>query len=452
MRTLQEIKAEIAAKTREMTPLIEKAVNGQIDANSDEYKTFQSKRDEVAQLQAELSDAERSESLKGDAESLRRLGEEYNKPAGSISGMRGRESGQQRDEATYRSIGEAFANSDQLQEFRGRLGAGSNSRSFRVGSVFPENRQESLRRDDLDPEIRALITSTTVSVGIEPDRRPEIILPDQRELPVRALFPNGTTDSNSVEFVKMGARVNNAAEVADPTSLTTGLKPESGFDLTEDTAPVVTIAHLMYAHRNALQDMGQLTMLINQFLLRGLDERIDRQLLLGNGTSPNMRGLLATTGVQVLDDTPTTGYWDTNPLPAGANKWDRLRRAMTVVRINGRGRTSGMVLSPELLEEASMAKDANGQYLFPAGGPFGSGGFTSLWGVPVTEQEDLAADQAVVGDFARGAAVLDRMNSQIFVSDSNRDLFERNIITFLAETRIAFPVYRPEVFANVTVG
>lgn len=447
-RALTEIKAEIAAKTREMAPLIEKVVNGQ--ASGDEYKDFEARKGEIEQLKAEESDAQRNESLKGDAEQMRRLADEYNKPAGSVSGMRARESATQGD-TTYRSIGEAFANSDQLKEFRGRLGAGSYSKAFRVGSVFPENRQESLRRDDLDPEVRALITSTTVSVGIEPDRRPEIIMPDQRELSVRALFPNGTTDSNSVEFVKMGNRVNNAAEVADPTNLTSGLKPESGFDLTEDSAPVVTIAHLMYAHRNALQDMGQLTMLINQFLLRGLDERIDRQLLLGNGTSPNLRGLLATTGIQVAD----AAYWTANPLPtagAAANKWDRLRRMMTMVRINGRGRTSGMVLSPELLEEASMAKDANGQYLFPAGGPFGSGGFTSLWGVPVTEQEDLAADQAIVGDFARGASVLDRMNSQIFVTDSNRDLFERNIITFLAETRIAFPVYRPEVFVNGTIA
>ncbi len=444
-RALSEIKAEIAAKTREMAPLIEKVVNGQ--ASGDEYKDFEARKGQIEQLKAEESDAQRNESLRGDAEEMRRLADEYNKPVGSVSGMRARE-GATQGETTFRSIGEAFANSEQLKEFRGRLGAGSNSRAFRVGSVFPENRQESLRRDDLDPEVRALITSTTVSVGIEPDRRPEIIMPDQRELPVRALFPNGTTDSNSVEFVKMGAFTNNAAEVADPTSLTTGLKPESGFTLTEDVAPVVTIAHLMYAHRNALQDMGQLTMLINQFLLRGLDERIDRQLLLGNGTSPNLRGLLAHTGIQVAD----AAYWTANPLPADANKWDRLRRAMTMVRLDGRGRTSGMVLSPELLEEASMAKDANGNYLFPAGGPFGTGGFTSLWGVPVTEQEDLAADQAIVGDFARGASVLDRMNSQIFVSDSNRDLFERNIITFLAETRIAFPVYRPEVFVNATIS
>lgn len=447
-RALNEIKAEIAAKTREMAPLIEKVING--NASSDEFDAFQARKGEVETLEAERLDAQRAETAKGDAEALRRLGDEYNQPVGSpISGKHG--NGKRDDDnPRYRSIGDAFANSEQLKEFRGRLGAGGYSRAFRVGTTMPQHREESLRRDNMAPEVRALITSTTVDVAIEPDRLPEIITPDLRELPVRNLFTNGTTDSNTVEFVKMGTQTNNAAEVADPTSLTTGLKPESGFDLTEDSVPVVTIAHLTYAHRNALQDFGQLRMLIDQFLLRGIDERVDRQLLLGNGTSPNLRGLLAQSGIQVAD----AAYWTANPLPtegADANRWDRLRRAMTLVRITGRARTTGMVLSPQLLEEAAMAKDANGNYLFPAGGPFG-GGFTTLWGVPVTEQEDLAATQAVVGDFARGAAVLDRMDSQIFVSDSNRDLFERNIITILGETRIAFPVYRPEAFVNVTVA
>lgn len=447
-RALNEIKAEIASKTREMAPLIEKVVNGQ--ASSDEYGIFETKKREIETLQGEKADAERSEGLRDDAEQLRRLHDEYNRPAGEpISGKHG--NGKRDDDnPRYRSIGDAFANSEQLKEFRSRLGAGSYSRAFRIGSTAPQHREESLRRDNIAPEVRALITSTTVDVAIEPDRRPEIITPDLRELPVRNLFTNGTTDSNTVEFVKMGTQTNNAAEVADPTDLTTGLKPESGFDLTEDSVPVVTIAHLTYAHRNALQDFGQLRMLIDQFLFRGLDERVDRQLLLGNGTSPNLRGLLSQSGIQVAD----AAYWTANPLPtagAAANKWDRLRRMMTMVRINGRGRTTGMVLSPELLEEAAMAKDANGNYLFPAGGPFGTGGFTTLWGVPVTEQEDLAANQGIVGDFARGAAVLDRMDSQIFVSDSNRDLFERNIITILGETRIAFPVYRPETFVNGTI-
>ena len=447
MRTITEIKAEIASKTRTLAPLIEKVVNGQ--ASTEEYADFETGKREIEQLQAEQSDAQRADNARGDAEELRRLSEEYNKPAGSISGQRARQGEGQRDdgESTYRSLGDAFANSEALEEFRGRVGQGRNSQGFRVGSLYPEHEGELNRTDDLAPEVRALMTSTTVTDLILPDRIPGIITPDRAELPVRNLFTNGTTTSNTVEFVKEGVRTNNAAEVADATSLVTGQKPESGFTLTSDSVMVVTIAHIIYANRNALDDVGQLRMLIDEFLVRGIQERVDRQLLLGNGTSPNMRGLLNASGIQVADD----AYFTANPLPTDANKWDRLRRAMTMVRLTGRGRTTGMVLSPELLEEAAMAKDTSGKYLFPGGGPFG-GGFTTLWGVPVTEQEDLDPDQAVVGDFRRGAAVLDRMNAQIYASDSNRDLFERNIITFLGEARIAFPIFRPGVFVDVDMS
>lgn len=449
MRSVREITAELGAKTKEIAPLAQRFVNDGLDG--DDLDAFRNLHAQIETLTEEKSEAER---LDQSARSAMSLHDDMTRSAGRVSGAvpvygANGGNGSQDEPTTYRSIGDAFANSPQLHEFRGRLGMGTNSPSFRVGSLNPDHRSELRDAKGIAPEVRALLTDTTFTGNLlQPQRLPGVVAPDLRPLPVRGLFANGTTDSNTVEFVKEGARTNNAAEVAEATLLTDGLKPESGFTLTQDSAPVRTIAHIIYATRQALDDIGQLRMLIDQFLIRGIEERIDRQLLLGNGTAPNLRGLLATTGVQVLD----AAYWTANPLPSGANEWDRLRRAMTRVRITGRGRTSGIVLSPSALERAAMIKDSTGQYLFPAGGPVGTGGIPTLWGVPVTEQEDLGANQAIVGDFARGAAVLDRLDAQIFVSDSNRDLFERNIITILGEARIAFPVFRPEAFANVTLA
>src|SRR5690606_6870649 len=119
-----------------------------------------------------------------------------------------------------------------LQEFRSRMGMGTNSRAFRVGSLLPEHEDELERTDGVEPEVRALMGSGLAGGElILPQRIPGIVQGDARPLPVRDLFTNGTTDSNTVEFVKMGAKTNNAAEVAEATSLTDGLKPESGFDL-----------------------------------------------------------------------------------------------------------------------------------------------------------------------------------------------------------------------------
>jgi HK97 family phage major capsid protein len=453
MRSVREITQELGAKTKEIAPLAHKFVDGGLEGG--ELDQFRALHAEIETLTGEKLDAER---LDQQARGAMDLNDSLTKSAGRVSGtlpqgeQRQRREERQEAESRYHSIGDAFIHSNQLDEYRGRVGMGGNSPAFRVGSFAEEHRAEMGETDGIAPEVRALVGNADFTGNLlMPQHLSGVVAPDFRPLPVRNLFAQGTTNANSVDFVKEGVRTNNAAEVAEATSLATGLKPESGFTLTTDNAPVRTIAHIIYATRQALDDVGQLRMLIDNFLIRGIEERIDRQLMIGNGTAPNLRGITATTGVQVLD----AAYWTANPLPtagASANQWDRLRRAMTRIRITGRARTSGIVMSPTLLEMASMQKDTAGNYLFAAGGPFGTGGFTSLWGVPVTEQEDLAANQAIVGDFARGAAVLDRLDAQIFVSDSNRDLFERNIITILGEARIAFPVFRPEAFANVTMS
>jgi HK97 family phage major capsid protein len=450
MRGLTQINGEIAERNKLIAPLAEKVVTGTLAG--DELTEFRRIKGELETLYGEKRDVE---SAVADAQWVQQQAAQMAQPDGRSVGAQHRSAmpgnGQQPErpggggnsaERRFRSIGEAFYRSPQFEEYRRSVGRGQQSAGFRIGSTYRGHRHELADHEGLSPEAYALITTTVVTDMIEPQRRPDLIVPDRAELSVRDLFPNGTTTSNTIEFVREDTRTNNAAEVAEATNLTSGLKPESGFTLTPDSVQVRTVAHLMYATRTALDDWGQLRTMIDQFLLRGIDERVDRQLLLGDGIAPNIKGLLEYP-VQVAD----AAYWTANPLPADANKWDRLRRMITLVRITGRGRATGIVMSPELLEEAAMAKDLQGQYLFPTGGPFANG-VGSLWGLAVTEQEDLAAQQAIVGDYRRGAAVFDRMDAQIFVTDSNRDLFERNIITFLGEARLAFPVYRPEVFVD----
>jgi HK97 family phage major capsid protein len=451
MRSLTQYREEIAAKTKEIVPLAERAAKGEL--GGDDLVTFRELKGEIETLHGEMRDAE---GLDADAKQMLELARQSSQPDGRrISGQVPREREEQRESETgeeaprYRSLGEAFAHSEALNEYRQRVGQGTSSRAFRVGSTLREHRDEAANAKGVSPEVRNVVNNTGLGSVVEKDRLPVYVTPDRQQLTVRDLFASGTTDGGTVEFVKEGAITNNAAEVAEAIDLTTGLKPESALALSVDTAPVRTIAHIIYATRQALDDYGQLRMLIDQFLLRGLDERIDRQLLLGNGVAPNITGVLAASGVQVLN----AAYWTANPLPtagAAANDWDRLRRAVRLVRTVGRGTATGIVLSPMDIERAELIKTTTGEYLYPGGGPAGGGVFT-MWRLPVVENENLTEGRAVVGDFARGAAVLDRMQGQIFATDSNRDLFERNIITILAETRIAFPIYAPSRFTDVTL-
>lgn len=447
-RSLTQIKADIAARTKEIAPLATKFVEGGLDGG--DLDTFRRLNGEIETLTGERIDAERTDQQRADdnaaAQRALALHREYNDPVNNRSGQMPRGDGQSRAEQSYRSMGERFVNSEEFTRYRDHgIRPGASSSPLVIGSLFDEHYEEAMRRYGSGPdEQRALITSPTLAPIIQPQRLPGMFSPDQRELRMRDIFPNLRTSTNSVEFVKEGTRTNNAAEVAEATSLVTGLKPESGFTLLEDSSPVRTLATMMYITRAALADADQMQGYIDQLLRRFVEEREDRQLLLGDGVAPNLRGINATPGIQNLN-----GAYFTTTMPS---KLDRLRRSKTAVRITGRGRVSAFLLNPQNLEEFETLKTnataGNNEYAGLGGGPFGGPAGRTIWGVPYVENEDVPANVAYAVD-GRAAAVFDRMDAQIYVTDSNRDLFERNILTILCESRLAFPVFRPETIAKI---
>ena len=99
------------------------------------------------------------------------------------------------------------------------------------------------------------------------------------------------------------------------------------------------------------------------------------------------------------------------------------------------------------------AKDGNSQYLL--GGP-GSTAPARLWGVPVTQNENFPAYSAgneAIAVWAREAAMVVRRNSiSLAVSDSHASTFSANVLTFRAEQRVAFPIFRPAGISVITTA
>lgn len=455
MRSVREISEAIAAKAKENAPLAARFVESGLDG--EDLVAFRRNTSDLETLYGERADAERTESQRSSdlAAAQRSLDADrhYNQSNGQRQGGRsGGNDQRQTEEEWSRSVGERFVHSEQFLNYRSNVRPGASSAPFQIGSFFEGHQDEVARRNGAGPEEqRALITSTTVTTLIQPQRLPGVYAPELRELRIRELFANGRTGSNSVEFVKEASRTNNAAEVAEATDLTTGAKPESGFTLAVDTAPVRTIATLMYITRAALDDADQMQSYIDQLLRRFIEEREDKQLLVGNGTSPNLTGLLNVSGIQNLD----ASYWTASPLPTPANKLDRLRRGKTRIRIGGRGRATAFILHPDNVEEFELMKTnstgGNNEYAGLGGGPFGNADGNRIWRLPFVESEDLSVNTAVALD-GSAAMVMDRMDAQTYVTDSNRDLFERNIITILVESRIAFPVFFPSRIAKIALA
>ncbi|WP_031095500.1 phage major capsid protein [Streptomyces sp. NRRL S-15] len=270
----------------------------------------------------------------------------------------------------------------------------------------------------------------------------------QRPLTLRDVVTNGTTSSDTVEYVRMTSTTNAAAPVAEATSSAAptapgsagalvnnaggGYKPESALAAAKVTTPVRTIAHWIPITKRALSDASQIRTLIDSFLRYGLEEELEDQMVSGDGTGENFEGLGNVSGVQAQT-------WDTNALTT-------LRKAKTKVRTVGRSVANAYLINPADLETVDLLQDNEGRFYF--GGPSGVGSASVLWGLPVIETEAVPAGTGYVGDF-RKAILWDREQASITVTDSHADFFVRNLVAILAEMRAAFGVLQPSAFVEI---
>ncbi len=255
---------------------------------------------------------------------------------------------------------------------------------------------------------------------------PGIIREPDRPLMVRDLLPVGNTNSMTIEYPKENVFTNSAATVAENT-----LKPESNITFTAAKADVATIAHWIPASRQVLDDAAFLQGYIDNRLREGLRQEEENQLLNGDGTGTNIEGLV----------TQATAYSAPITL-ASWNQFDEIRLAKLQVRQSFYP-ADAVVLNPEDWAAMELLKDGEGRYLHAA---VTSGAVPRLWGMRVVESDALAPGDFLVGAFGLAAQIWDRQQASVMVSTEDRDNFVKNMVTILAEERLALTVYRPKAF------
>jgi HK97 family phage major capsid protein len=297
---------------------------------------------------------------------------------------------------------------------------------------------------------KALVYSASGSGGqfIVNDRLPGYQEYLSRQLTLLDLVPSTTTTSNMIEYIKENASTNNAAEVAEATVTTgvTGLKPESAIAFEEATSAVRTIATWIPVTNAALADAPQIRGIIENRLIYMLNQRLETQVLGGNGTPPNLTGILAS-GIQTLGLAAGATYG------GQATVVDAAYAAMMQVQVTGLAMPNAFVFHPidwaavRLMRESAVTGNVNpGGYLY---GPPSVAGPMTLWGRPVVEAIGMTENTVLTGDFQLGCMLFDREQAAIRVGTID-DQFVRNMQTILAELRAAFVVFRPTAFARVT--
>jgi HK97 family phage major capsid protein len=172
--------------------------------------------------------------------------------------------------------------------------------------------------------------------------------------------------------------------------------------------------------------------------LYGLALEEEEQLLLGDGNNGNQLGLI-----------PQAAVYNASMNVAGDTKIDKLRHALLQVTLS-KYLPTAIVLAPKDWHDIELVKTEEGgankgNYILS--NPVAQT-TPRLWGYRVVESLTMPAGTFLVGNFATGAQIFDRMNATVEIARQNEDDFVRNMVSILAEERLAFAVYTPAAFVE----
>jgi capsid protein len=315
----------------------------------------------------------------------------------------------------YVNMGEVFAESAAFKGYKPGSGVGPSAH--------------------LDISLKTLM-ETPVGWDSEDLRTGRVELtPTRPSVHIAAYFPSTTTTMSAVVYMEETTYTNAAAETAEANQADNqGAYAESALALTERQEPVRKIATFLPVTDEQFEDEPRAQGYVNNRLPFMIQQRLDSQLLVGNGTAPNLRGTENVVGIQ-------TQALGVDSIP------DAVYKCARKIRDNGFAEPSVCFIAPSKWESVRLLKTADGQYIW--GHPSMVGPFT-IWGIPVVETTAVTATKAVLGDYANFSELAMRRGIDVQVSNSHSDYFVKGKLAIRADMRCAAIHYRPKAFGTVT--
>lgn len=265
--------------------------------------------------------------------------------------------------------------------------------------------------------------STTV---VGPDYVPGIFYDPTTPFRVRTLMPNLTTTSNSVNVVREYAY----SDATDTTSEGSEYK-QSDFDLKMTAATVYKITAYLLLSEELLEDVEGLSGYIYSRLPGKLGVKENNKLLYGTGSS-DISGLSVN----------ATAYSD-NIADSNVQLIDVLADAVRQVKDDEYDPSAILLHPSDATKYLTLEKDSQGRYMAPW---VYTDANISIAGVPVIQTTAITAGTFFVGDFRRAAAVYDRRQNMVEITNTNEDNFIKGMMTVRAHERLALAIYRPSAF------
>lgn len=277
-------------------------------------------------------------------------------------------------------------------------------------------------------------TLTGADATVAPDRKLGVVPGAFVPLSLESLYTHVPTSSNAIEFTKEASFTNSAAEAAEGVA-----KAESALTWSLVNMPISTVAHWIKISRQLAADNQALAAYVNARMVYGVNRRVETQLGAGDGTAPNISGILDS------GNFTAHGYAAAN-LGAVILKVVLIRKIIADLWAAGYPPTA-ILLNPAdwaTIEIDILTATSNAVRV-----GVNQAGQQTLFGVPVVPSVGITADNVAVGNFQMHGTIYDREAVVVELSDSDSDNFTKNLVTVRAERRLALAT---EVPAAVRAG
>lgn len=282
-------------------------------------------------------------------------------------------------------------------------------------------------------EIKADMTTGADFTGevIPADRVPGYKFDPTRPTHIRQLLAQGSTQSDVVRFVKESGYTNGAGATAEGSTLS-----QSDFDMTAADANVRKIGTYFRISEEMLADTPQLTSYLSARAPEKLLEVEDTQILSGNGTAPNLSG--------IITDATAFAAGDLADSVDNANDFDVIVASLNQLA-NANYNADTILLNPSDFHKILLLKDTQNNYLKDQ---VYNGLQPVFMGVKVVLNTAITAGTFLIGNFGVGTQlwVRDGINVEFFREDGTnvRDGF----VTVRVSERIALTNYLPNAFVS----
>ena len=207
---------------------------------------------------------------------------------------------------------------------------------------------------------------------------------------------------------------------------------ESSVSFTEKSAKPENIRSYFMASREIADDVANFQNFVQQRGVQMLVDQMNGQILLGNGTSPNLSGLLLASNRTAFDYTASNTYYQTVD---SANEIDCL-----IVSINNLlelGFNADMILvNPAQFGKFSLLKDSTGEYLKNNNFRITGSNSALINGVPVYASNKVSDDAFYVADSSKAFGLVRKGGIDLRVTSEGQDLFKKNLVMMELSARI----------------